>query len=448
MSAILLIGSGAREHAIARAIHKSPQTSRICCFASANNPGIQSISTSYEVGNINDPNEVVRFGMWCGANLAVIGPEAPLEKGVADSLWNSGIPCVGPKKALARIETSKGFTRRLLENSGITVNPAFKAFETIVGAEEYLQQLGDGYVVKYDGLMGGKGVKVAGDHLRSHAEALEYCAQLVKSGGGFLIEEKLLGIEFSLMSFCDGETIIHAPPVQDHKRAFVGDTGPNTGGMGSYSDANQSLPFLTESDIRKAQEINSKAVEALNQECGQPYRGILYGGFMATADGVCLIEYNARLGDPEAMNILTLLESDFLALCEAITTGTLGDIEVTFSTVATVCKYAVPNGYPDSPVRDVRIDVSNVNAPDLISYGAVDQRDDGIYETGSRSLAVTASAASLTEAESIVEEELGRIEGPLFHREDIGTAALIESYVAQMNSLRRQSTSQCPELNP
>ena len=442
MSVILLVGSSAREHAIARAISKSPQASSLCCFASANNPGIQSIATSYAVGNIDDPNEVDRYGMQCGTKLAVIGPEAPLENGVSDALWNSGIPCVGPKKALARIDTSKGFTRRLLESSSITVNPAFRAFENIGGAEEYLQQLGDAYVVKYDGLMGGKGVKVAGEHLHSHNQAIEYCNQLVKSGGGFLIEEKLLGVEFSLMSFCDGKTIVHAPPVQDHKRAFVGDTGPNTGGMGSYSGPNQSLPFLTESDIREAQEINSRAIEALSRECGQPYLGILYGGFIATASDIRLIEYNARLGDPEALNILTLLESDFLVLCEAIVSGTLGDIDLTFSTAATVCKYAVPNGYPDAPVQDEKIDISNVRAPDLISYGAVAQRDDGIYMTGSRSLAVTAAAASLAEAESIVEEELSRIGGPLFHRQDIGTAALIESYVTKLNSLRCQSSSQ------
>ncbi len=439
MSTILLIGSGAREHAIARAIHKSPRTSWICCYAAARNPGIHALSTSYEIGDITDPKGVVQFGMQCGANLAVIGPEAPLENGVADALWKSGIPCVGPKKALARIETSKGFTRRLLDSRGISVNPAFKAFETLAGAEDFLAHLGDAYVVKYDGLMGGKGVKVAGDHLHSHAEALEYCADLVKSGGGFLIEEKLTGQEFSLMSFCDGTTIVHAPPVQDHKRAFVGDSGSNTGGMGSYSDANHSLPFLSATDIQEAEKINAQAVEVLNQECGQPYRGILYGGFMATADGIRLVEYNARLGDPEAMNILTLLESDFVALCEAIASGTLAQVDVSFSSSATVCKYAVPNGYPDSPVKGEKVDLSDISNPDLIYYGAVDERDDGLYETGSRSLAVAASAPTLAKAESIVEEELSRIKGPLFHREDIGTAALIESYVADMHRIRGQT---------
>ena len=434
--AILLIGSGAREHAIARAIQRSPQRSRIFCFASARNPGIRILSTSYAIGDITDPSKVVEFGRLSRADLAVIGPEAPLENGVADALWNSGIPCVGPQKALARIETSKGFTRRLLERHGISVNPEFKSFSSLKGAAEYLHDLGDAYVVKYDGLMGGKGVKVAGDHLHSHAEALEYCADLIQWGGRFMIEEKLIGQEFSLMSFCDGDTIVHAPPVQDHKRALVGDSGPNTGGMGSYSDVNHTLPFLSASDIQDAEGINARAVVALNRECGQPYKGILYGGFMATRDGIRLIEYNARLGDPEAMNVLTLLDSDFVALCQAITAGNLVDIEVKFDNAATVCKYAVPHGYPDSPVKGKKIDVSGMRNANLIYYGAVDERADGLYETGSRSLAVTASAATLAEAESIVEAEIRRVQGPLFHREDIGTAMLIGSYVADMQRIR------------
>ena len=195
---------------------------------------------------------------------------------------------VGPKKDLAQVETSKSFTRNLLIKYKIPGCPKFKTFENMDGVKEFLSLLGDNYVVKYDGLAGGKGVKVAGDHLHSHDEALIYCEELIKKGGHFLIERKLIGEEFSLMSFCDGENLSHMPAVQDHKRAYEGDTGPNTGGMGTYSDSDHKLPFLEDSHIKSAQKINEQTAKALKQKFGEGYKGILYGGFIATNAG-CLL---------------------------------------------------------------------------------------------------------------------------------------------------------------
>ncbi|MBL7046778.1 MAG: phosphoribosylamine--glycine ligase, partial [Candidatus Marinimicrobia bacterium] len=295
---ILLIGSGAREHAIARALARSPQKPTTVCFASNNNPGIQELSAYFTMGDIKNPQAVVSFAQQYGADLAIIGPEAPLEVGVADALLDTGISTVGPKKALAQIETSKGFTRDLLKKYNIPSCPRYRVFSSLDGVSEILSELGEKYVVKFDGLMGGKGVKVAGDHLLSHEDAISYCQEMIKRGGKFVIEEKLIGQEFSLMSFSDGDHLAHMPPVQDHKRAYVGDTGPNTGGMGSYSDSNHLLPFLTEEDIVQAQEFNQATIDALKKEFWEGYKGILYGGFIATVDGVKLIEYNARLGDP------------------------------------------------------------------------------------------------------------------------------------------------------
>ena len=433
---ILLLGSGAREHAIARALACSPQNPAIACLAANKNPGIQKLAEQFKVGSISDPKSVVSFAQKCCAKLAIIGPEAPLEAGVADALWNAGIPTVGPKKAHAQIETSKGFTRDLLAKYNIPGGPLYRRFDSLDGVAEFLEELGEYYVVKYDGLMGGKGVKVSGDHLHSHDEALDYCTELVNRGGSFVVEEKLIGEEFSLMSFCDGEHLAHMPPVQDHKRAYEGDEGPNTGGMGSYSDADHSLPFLTDDDISHAQQINETTAQALKKEFSEGYKGVLYGGFIATGDGVKLIEYNARLGDPEAMNVLPLLESDFVEVCHGIVNGNLDERNVSFSRRATVCKYAVPEGYPDSPVKGEPIDVSSVTDTSQLYYASVDMKDGTLIEAGSRTVAYVGIAGSLVKAEAKAGAEISKVRGPLFHRTDIGTTELIQKRVEHMQTLR------------
>jgi fusion protein PurCD len=302
--------------------------------------------------------------------------------------------------------------------------------------EKYLKHLGENYVVKFDGLMGGKGVKVAGEHLNSHNEAISYCEEIISNGGKFVIEEKLIGEEFSLMSFCDGKNLVHMPPVQDHKRAYENDTGPNTGGMGSYNDVNQSLPFLKISDVESAQQINKSIAKALITEFGIGYKGILYGGFIATADGVKVIEYNARLGDPEAMNVLALLESDFVELCKGIVDGSLDSYNPKFSNSATVCKYAVPKGYPHSPVKGQKIDVSKISNPEQLYYASVEVKDGILIEAGSRTIAILGIADTLADAEKLVQSEVERVSGPLFHRKDIGTDNLIQKRINHMKILR------------
>jgi len=314
--------------------------------------------------------------------------------------------------------------------------PDYQTFTDLTNVSEYLNTLGENYVVKFDGLMGGKGVKVSGEHIYSHSEAIEYCKQIIENGGQFVIEEKLIGEEFSLMSFCDGENLIHMPPVQDHKRAYENDTGPNTGGMGSYNDANQSLPFLKSKEINSAKAINIATAKALKKEFEIGYKGILYGGFIATADGVKVIEYNARFGDPEAMNIFSLLESDFIDICNSITDGTLDKCDAVFSNKATVCKYAVPEGYPNSPVKGELIDISKVKNSDQLYLASVDIKKNSLIESGSRTVAVVGIADTLQEAESIAEDDIKQIEGPLFHRTDIGTANLVQKRINHMRTLR------------
>ena len=433
---ILVIGSGAREHAIVRALNRSHQEKEIFCIASNMNPGIAELCDELLIGNFNDPDFVVNYTNEIGVTLAIIGPENPLENGVADALWSVKVKVVGPKKNLAKLETSKAFTRDLLKEYDIPGGPKYRTFDSMNGVAEFLNELGENYVVKYDGLAGGKGVKVSGEHLHSHDEALAYCQELRDKDGEFVIEEKFIGEEFSLMSFCDGDTLKHMPAVQDHKRAYEGDTGPNTGGMGTYSDANHSLPFLTEEDIAEAHQINIQTAKAVKDKFGEGYRGILYGGFMATANGVKLIEYNARFGDPEAMNVLSLLESDFIEICNGIADGSLNKVDVHFSNKATVCKYAVPEGYPNNPVKDEQIDISKIKNPDGLFYASVDIQNGKLVEAGSRTVAVVGMADSISNAEKIAEKEVSAIAGPLFHRSDIGTDMVIQKRINHMKSIR------------
>ena len=433
---ILIVGSGAREHAVCRSIIRSDKPKELFCIGSNNNPGIISLCSNFQIANINNPKVIMDFAKEMRCTLAIIGPENPLGEGVADILGDLGMGVVGPQKKLAQIETSKSFARDLLNEFEIPGSPKYETFKSMSGVEGFLDQLGDDFVVKYDGLAGGKGVKVSGEHLLSTNDALAYCQELVGAGGHFVIEEKFIGEEFSLMSFCDGNELKHMPAVQDHKRAYEGDTGPNTGGMGTYSDADHSLPFLNTDDIEQAKNINRRTAEALKSKYGEGYKGILYGGFMATSNGVKLIEYNARLGDPEAMNVLSLLETDMIDICRAIESETLDELSVQFKNKATVCKYAVPEGYPDDPIKGEAIDVSSVSDPDSLFFASVDIDNERLIEAGSRTVAVVGIADSISDAEKIAEEEISRVKGPLFHRKDIGTTKLVKQRVDHMGTLR------------
>jgi fusion protein PurCD len=227
--------------------------------------------------------------------------------------------------------------------------------------------------------------------------------------------------------------------VQDHKRAKEDDLGPNTGGMGSYSCEDHLLPFLTADQIDEARQINTEVANALFKETGERYKGILYGGFMATKHGIRVIEYNARFGDPEVMNVLPLLEGDFIDICEAIIGGTLDQVSVGFKQKASVCKYVVPEDYPTNPVRNKKIDTTKLptNNENLrVFYGAVNSKGGDLYLTGSRALAIVGIGKNLQEAEQIAESAASTIQGPVFHRSDIGTSDLIAKRVNHMRTIR------------
>jgi phosphoribosylamine--glycine ligase len=278
---------------------------------------------------------------------------------------------------------------------------------------------------------------VQGDHFQTIEEAYKYCEDVLKEHGAVVIEEKLIGEEFSLQSLTDGKSLLDCPPVQDHKRAFVDDKGPNTGGMGSYSTG-KLLPFMTQQDLEDAHKITDRMRDALFKETGELYKGVMYGGFICTKNGVKLIEYNARFGDPEAMNVLPIMKNDFVAILQAITEGTLHKIQPDFSEEATVCKYAVPEGYPTDPVDGKKILLGDVPDNVKVYYASVDKKEGNLYMSRSRAVAFTGIAPTIEEAQVIAEDGVCSAQGPIFHREDIGTKELIDKRIKHMNELREE----------
>ena len=437
MIKVLLLGKDGRTDCLAEALKTGG--AGVYAMCDYRNPGLRRKAVQFRQGKTNDPAQVVDFAREVKPDLAVIGPEDPLAAGVVDRLQDLGIPCVGPTKRLAQLESSKSFTRQLLTEFGLPGNIAYQVFSSMDGLESYLRHLGE-FVIKPDGLTGGKGVKVFGEHLLTIDEALQYASELL-SKGVVVVEEKLDGEEFSLQSFCDGETVVDTIPVQDHKRVWEDDTGPNTGGMGSYSGEDHSLPFLEREHLEAASQINAAVARALKDKIGQPYRGVLYGGFMLTAKGVRLLEYNARMGDPEAMNVLALLDTNFVTVCEAIVSGTLRREHVRFRTRASVCKYVVPKNYPENPARGA-IDLERVpdESDDLRVYYAGVQEDDAgrMLLTGSRAVAFVGIGRTVSEAEVIAENGTRRVDGPVEHRKDIGSMKLLQKRVQHIKRIMAQ----------
>lgn len=427
---VLLVGGGGREHAIARAINEAEDATLYAC-ASNRNPGIAALAAGFETIEETDTDGIVAYAEDVGATLSVIGPESALAAGVADALDDAGIYAFGPRADAARIETDKAFQREFMAEHDVPGCPAFATFEDAAAAAEYLREYDGDLAIKPQGLTGGKGVRVTGDQI-TKSEGEQYI--LESAYDEFVLEERLVGEEFTIQAFVTDGDYRLSPAVQDHKRAYEGDEGPNTGGMGSYSDATVALPFMTDADYEDAVEIIDAVVSAL-----PGYKGILYGQFMLTAEGPKVVEFNARFGDPEAMNTLPVLETDFVSILRAARDGgALPPLE--FADRATVCKYAVPAGYPTDPAAGAKVGIDPESAGDaLLFYASVDAREDGIYTTTSRSFAVVGLGESITEAESIAEGAISRAgEEGLRVRHDIGTPELVQKRIDHMAEIRGQ----------
>ncbi len=423
---IVVVGGGCREHILTERLCREGNT--VYSVMRNRNPGIERLSSDFSIREETDVDGTVSFAEGKGIELAVIGPETPLEAGLADAFTSSGIPCFGPSRDAAEIEFSKAFTRRLMESYGIPGNPIYAVFDSFDDAAGFLDGCSSDIVVKPSGLTGGKGVKIVGEQLSDISEAKVYVRELLeRKKGSVVLEERLSGEEFSLQAITDGKEMLPLPLAQDHKRAFEGDRGPNTGGMGSYSMSDGLLPFLEESDRERAIYIMQRVLQALRKE-NREFRGVLYGGFMLTRDGVRLLEFNARFADPESLNVISVMKG---SLTETLLSSATGHLkrELSFERMATVCRYFVPVGYGEKPITgtEITIDERCIGEKGATLYfGSVNASEGKILTTSSRSFALLAKAEEPWEAAAILEKSSACVGGQIYSRRDIGSREEIE----------------------
>ncbi len=422
---ILLIGGGGREHALAWKLAQSAQVEKI--WAAPGNPGIAAVEKCECIElNLNDLDAVADFAEEHGIDLTVVGPEATLVAGIADVFASRGLAVFGPSKAAAQLEGSKAFAKNIMAKYDIPT-AFFKVCEDIETAKAYVKEKGAPIVIKADGLAAGKGVVVA----MTEAEALEAIDEMMgeqhKFGGAgarVVIEEFMQGEEASLLAFTDGEHIVPMIASQDHKRAFDGDKGPNTGGMGTYAPA----PVLTDIlRLRAVEKILKPVVAAMKAE-GMPYKGCLYAGLMVCGDEVKVVEFNCRFGDPETQVVLPLLDGDLAEIMLACATGGLDKVDIGWKDKATVCVVLASGGYPESYKNGYPISgLDKAGAlPDTVVFHAGTKISDGsVVTAGGRVLGVTASGKDIAEAQERAYKAVSLISfTDMQYRKDIAWRAL------------------------
>lgn len=410
---VLVIGSGGREHAIVEALSRSPKNPKIYCA-----PGNAGIAQLAECVAIKDTEveKLVEFAKANNVELTVVGPEAALAAGVVDRFQQEGLLIFGPTKAAAEIEASKDFAKRLMVKYDVPT-AAYATFSDFDEAMAYVRQGSLPTVLKYDGLAAGKGVVIATTMEEAEATLRDMLLDTKFGEGRVVVEEFLTGEEFSLMCFVAGGKICAMPVAQDHKRAYDNDEGPNTGGMGAYTE----LPFVTAEDHAYAMEkIMQRVADAMVSE-GTPFSGVLYGGLMKTPNGIKVIEFNARFGDPETEVVLPRLKSDAIDVFSAVARGEQPVAE--WSDEATLGIVLASKGYPGS--YDKGFAIRGTERVECKLYHMGTQLKDGeLVTAGGRVMFVVASALTLREAQLKAREEISKIEcDNLFYRTDIGNKA-------------------------
>lgn len=420
---ILLVGSGGREHALAWKIAQSPLVTRL--VAAPGNPGMARHAELRPEFKATDAEGLAALAREMKADLVVVGPESALAEGLADRLNAAGIPCFGPTAKAAQLETSKAFSKAFLQRHGVPT-AGYGVYEDTASAKAALNNYSAPYVIKADGLAAGKGVAISPDRQDAEAEIERMLGGRFGSAGSrVVIEEFMDGEEGSLFALCDGQRAVLFGGAQDHKRAFDGDLGPNTGGMGAYSPAPVFTPELV-------QAANDRVVQPTIQkmaEEGAPYRGVLYAGLMATSEGPKVVEFNARFGDPECQVLMMRFDGDIVPLLLACARGDLTKAPAPrFKDGTVICVVMAAKGYPDSPLEGSVIRGADQDFGPYVEvfHAGTRKRDDGtLVAAGGRVLNVCAYGADIAEARERAYEAIARIDWPGgFNRTDIGWRAL------------------------
>ncbi|WP_193336779.1 phosphoribosylamine--glycine ligase [Devosia beringensis] len=420
---VLVIGSGGREHALAWKIAQSPRLSKL--FVAPGNGGTGAVAENVAL-DITDHAAVVAFCQSAAIDFVVVGPDAQVVAGLGDDVRTAGFTCFCPSKAAGQLEGSKGFTKALCDEMGIPT-AAYGRFDNEAAALAYLYTQGAPIVIKADGLAAGKGVTVAMSVDEAEAAIIDcFAGAFGASGAEVVIEEFMMGEEVSLFVLCDGTDILPLTTAQDHKRAFDGDTGPNTGGMGAYSPAPVMTPEIYQETLERVIWPTVRGLAAR----GTPYQGVLYAGLMLTETGPRLVEYNARFGDPETQVMVMRLDSDLLDLLHATATGTLAGHEAVWKDQFALTVIMATKGYPGSYGKGSEITGADaVNSETLQVFHAGTRREDGrLLAEGGRVLNVTALGASAREAQQRAYAGVDSIVWPEgFCRRDIGWRELARS---------------------
>ncbi len=468
---VLLVGSGGREHALAEMIRRSPREPRIYVVSDYVNPGLEAVAEATGgrlfVGKSTDPQTVVRVAKEVNPDLVVIGPEEPLFHGVSDALLDEGFLVFGARSRVAEIEKSKVFARSLQWKYRIPGRLRFVAASSLEEASRAAESMGDA-AVKPARQAGGHGVKVfaaSAPHVDEAAAEVRrvYAEQLARRVAEkyrdiehlVIVEERVEGVEYTLMTLTDGNTVLPLPVVQDQPHLFIHDIGPETGGMGAITGPGYTPVFVTQEELEETKLIVEKTVEALRKETGLEYRGALSAQSMLTAlQGPVLIEYYARFGDPEISALLPIIESDMLELLERAASGRLAGATLRIrEDLYTVAKVVAPRGYPENrkAARDHPIDYSlalekaEKNGCYVLVAGVYRAADGRLLTTGSRAIEVVCTSPTSYEDASRAAEEV--IDGirltdgwQLIHRRDIGTREHIEARIEEANRVRRVYT--------
>ncbi len=436
---LLVVGSWAKEEITVEHLKRAGDTS-VAVYMDTDNPGLRARADDVRLGCFDDPAALVAYARETAADLVLITTAAPLAAGAADALTEAGIPVFGPGRDAARLEFDKAWTRDLMRRHDVAGLPQFAVFDDADTAVARARERQWQVAVKPIGLTDGLGVRVFGDQLAASADVEAYIRRILQerlSGHArVIVEEKLVGEEFTLQCLVSGQTVVPLPLAQDFKKLLPGERGPNTASMGSYARADGGLPFVTKADRDAALAIIRATLAALAAE-GASFTGFLYGQFMLTAAGLRLIEYNARPGDPEWMNTMAVMEDDLAVSIRAVMDGR--EVAPAFRPAATVVKYLVPRGYPETLdlILNVTLDASRLAELGVAAYTSAGLDAEGHLNVGhERGIALVAEAPTVPEAHEKVEAAMAAVEGDFYHRHDIGSPELLERIVRHADELR------------